>query len=141
MPCSAGHFLYLNLMKIYQRFVLAVLIISVIASCENNKGNNKTSVELIDEQPSWALLPFEKLDSVNPILEPGEGVFFCPLRKDTVQWEAKDVFNPATVVRNDTLLMIYRAEDSIGKFAGTSRLGLAWSIDGKHFTRYPFPIF
>lgn len=94
-----------------------------------------------DSSTEWTLGPFQKLDSVNPVLGPGTGLFFCPVRKDSVQWEEKDVFNPATVVRNDTLFMIYRAEDSIGKFAGTSRLGLAWSLDGTHFIRYPQPIF
>jgi len=141
MPRSAGHFSYLNYMKIAQRIVLTVLIVSVVAACRNREENSIKKVELIDEQPSWALLPFDKMDSVNPLLERGNGVFFCPVRKDTVQWEEKDVFNPATVVRHDTLFMIYRAEDSVGKFAGTSRLGLAWSIDGEHFNPHPTPIF
>jgi predicted GH43/DUF377 family glycosyl hydrolase len=35
---------------------------------------------------------------------------------------------------------LYRAEDSIGKFAGTSRIGLAWSMDGLHFTKHPTPV-
>ena len=38
----------------------------------------------------------------------------------------EDVFNPAAVVKNDTVFLLYRAEDKIGKFAGTSRIGLAW---------------
>jgi predicted GH43/DUF377 family glycosyl hydrolase len=58
-----------------------------------------------------------------------------------VRWEEKDVFNPAAVVRNGKVYMIYRAEDTIGKFAGTSRLGLAVSPDGVQFTRRPTPVF
>ena len=46
----------------------------------------------------------------------------------------------AAVVRNDTVFLLYRAEDKIGKFAGTSRIGLAWSTDGLHFTRFPLPV-
>jgi len=89
----------------------------------------------------WSLLPFEKADDVNPILLPDtNSKFYCPVRKDTVQWEEKDVFNPAAVVRNDTVFLLYRAEDSIGKFAGTSRIGLAWSTDGLHFKKHPTPV-
>ncbi|HSB92903.1 MAG TPA: hypothetical protein VLC28_07290, partial [Flavitalea sp.] len=129
-------------MKLYLRTFITVLICSVMVACGNQQVNDTNSrQENADAQPDWVLLPFVKLDSVNPILSPGEGKFFCPLRKDTVRWEEKDVFNPATVVRNDTLFMIYRAEDSVGKFAGTSRLGLAWSVDGKYFNRFPEPIF
>lgn len=36
--------------------------------------------------------------------------------------------------------MLYRAQDKIGKPAGTSRIGLAWSVDGMHFTRYASPV-
>ena len=57
-----------------------------------------------------------------------------------MQWEEKDVFNPAAVVRNDTVFLLFRAEDSIGKFAGTSRIGIAWSTDGLHFTKHPAPV-
>ncbi|MBI3482076.1 MAG: glycosidase, partial [Bacteroidetes bacterium] len=34
----------------------------------------------------------------------------------------------------------YRAEDVIGKFAGTSRIGLAFSLDGIHFKRRTEPV-
>jgi beta-1,2-mannosidase len=43
-------------------------------------------------------------------------------------------------VRHDTLFLLFRAEDSIGRFAGTSRIGLAYSTDGLHFTPYPEPV-
>ena len=45
------------------------------------------------------------------------------------------------LVRHDTLFLLYRAEDSIGKYAGTSRIGLAYSTDGLHFTKHPLPVF
>jgi predicted GH43/DUF377 family glycosyl hydrolase len=90
---------------------------------------------------AWALLPFEKADDANPVLVPDKNsTFHCPVRNAAVRWEAKDVFNPAAVVRNDTIFLLYRAEDSIGKFAGTSRIGLAWSTDGLHFTKHPVPV-
>lgn len=89
---------------------------------------------------TWALLPFVKVDSLNPILSKGIGKFTCPILKKEVMWEEKDVFNPAAVVRNDSVYLIYRAEDKIGKYAGTSRLGLAISADGLHFTRKKEPV-
>lgn len=93
------------------------------------------------EEYKWALLPFTKADEVNPILSADtNSTFLCPVRNTVVQWEEKDVFNPAAVVRNDTVFLLYRAEDSIGKFAGTSRIGIAWSTDGLHFTKHPTPV-
>ena len=89
----------------------------------------------------WALTPFTKADAVNPILLPDtNSIFHCPVRNADVQWEEKDVFNPAAVVRHDTVFLLYRAEDSIGKFAGTSRIGIAWSTDGLHFTKHLTPV-
>ena len=90
---------------------------------------------------NWAMLDFQKVDSVNPVLLPGDLTFLCPIRKDTVKWDEKDVFNPAAVVKGGKVHMIYRAEDVVGKYAGTSRLGLAISEDGFHFEKMPDPIF
>lgn len=93
------------------------------------------------EKP-WMIGPFQKQNAVNPILDAkASTTFFCPVRQATVRWEEKDVFNPATVVRNGKVYMLYRAEDTVGKFAGTSRLGLAVSTDGIHFSRRPTPVF
>jgi predicted GH43/DUF377 family glycosyl hydrolase len=88
----------------------------------------------------WALLPFTKVDSINPVLQPGKGQFADPIRRQSVAWEEKDVFNPAVVVKDGKLFMLYRAQDKIGLPAGTSRIGMAVSTDGLHFTRSPFPV-
>lgn len=89
----------------------------------------------------WMLGPFTKQDALNPILEPlSTTIFACPVRGETVNWEEKDVFNPAAVVRKGKVYLVYRAEDKVGKYAGTSRLGLAVSEDGLHFTRQPKPV-
>jgi predicted GH43/DUF377 family glycosyl hydrolase len=119
------------------RFVIFVLIIIAGFSCKNS--TQKNAVEKKNED--WALLPFIKEDNVNPILVPDSTTeFFCPVRKEKLKWEEKDVFNPAAVVRHDTVFLLYRAEDKIGKFAGTSRTGIAWSTDGLHFNRHPVPV-
>jgi beta-1,2-mannosidase len=88
----------------------------------------------------WALLHFVKTDKFNPVLTPGKGVFMDPIRKTTVAWESKDVFNPAIVVRSGRIYMLYRAQDRIGQPEGTSRIGLAESTDGFHFVRHPAPV-
>jgi predicted GH43/DUF377 family glycosyl hydrolase len=89
-----------------------------------------------NEDDSWVLTPFVKIDSANPILKPGKGYFVCPMRKGGTFWEQKDVFNPAAVARDDKVYLLYRAQDN----AGTSRIGVAESKDGIHFTRDPEPV-
>ena len=90
----------------------------------------------------WQLTGFIKIDANNPVLTPDTTTLFVdPIKGDTVKWEGKDVFNPASVVRNDTLFLLYRAEDFVGRYNGTSRIGLAYSLDGLHFIRYPQPVF
>jgi predicted GH43/DUF377 family glycosyl hydrolase len=118
------------------RFSNAAVIAIFLFSCKDASDDKKT-----DQSQDWALLQFVKADEVNPILVPDSTTeFFCPVRNEKLKWEEKDVFNPAAIVRNDTVFLLYRAEDKIGKFAGTSRIGLAWSIDGLHFTRQPSPV-
>ena len=79
----------------------------------------------------WQIGPFEK-HAGNPIVAP-----------QGTTWEAKDVFNPAAWTDGETIFMLYRAEDTtgIGRWNGTSRLGLARSTDGVTFTREPQPVF
>lgn len=86
------------------------------------------------------MLSFEKADDVNPVLKPGNLSFTDPVLNKEVLWERKDVFNPAVVVRNGKVYMLYRAEDTIGKYAGTSRIGLAESNDGLHFSKQAKPV-
>jgi len=90
---------------------------------------------------SWTLGPFIREDQANPCLTPSSAATFdCPVRKTAVAWEAKDVFNPAAVVRDGKVYLLYRAEDSVGRHAGTSRIGLAESSDGRTFVRRPEPV-
>lgn len=113
----------------YSRFLTVLLL---LAGCT---ANNKTGTT------SWSLAPFVKADEANPVLAAGSSMFTCPVLNQEVKWDEKDVFNPAAVVRDNKVYMIFRAEDKIGKYAGTSRLGLAVSDDGLHFTKNPAPVF
>ena len=70
--------------------------------------------------------------------------FLDPILHRSVHWEALHTFNPAAIVRNNTVYVLFRAEDDSGTMQigmHTSRLGLASSTDGLHFTRLPEPVF
>src|SRR5215216_4999201 len=123
-----------------QQYFLTLLIVfcCIITACNNNTPDEVSKGE---DSASWQLRPFVKADSVNPVLRPDStAIFNCPLVKAPVRWEEKDVFNPAAIVRNDTLFLLYRAEDKIGRYAGTSRVGIAYSTDGLHFKKHPVPV-
>ena len=119
-------------MRIQKQLFLYFLGISLIA-CSSKQP-------IVKDNTNWAMLSFVKADSVNPILGPGTGVFSDPIWKKQVLWEEKDVFNPAIVVRDNKVYMLYRAQDKIGLPGGTSRIGLAISSDGLHFTRNSSPV-
>jgi len=97
------------------------------------------------QEAAWQLGPFARPDGANPIIQPQkDSIFFCPIRNQNVHWEALHTFNPAAIVRNGKIYVLYRAEDDTGEMAiggHTSRLGLAESNDGIHFTRRATPVF
>lgn len=122
-------------MQLLQRSLVPVLLLLFIAC--GNTGNESTA----PSDTRWTLTGFQKNGTANPILSATDTLTFdCPLQKTRVKWAEKDVFNPAAIVRNDTLFLLFRAEDRIGRFAGTSRIGLAWSLDGIRFTAHPQPV-
>ncbi len=123
--------------------LLIIAIAFCLFSCNNHSANNGASkaIQSVNVTHNWQLIPFVKIDSVNPILTPGKGTFLDPILHKSVLWEEKDVFNPAIVNKDGKIYMLYRAQDKIGKPAGTSRLGLAISTDAIHFTRLPNPVF
>ncbi|SHN31606.1 Predicted glycosyl hydrolase, GH43/DUF377 family [Cyclobacterium lianum] len=121
---------------------LWLLLLSLTWSCK--QGTESTASEQDPDLPahkSWEMVPFVKMDEFNPVLLPGDLTFTCPILGEPVSWEEKDVFNPAALVRDGKVNLLYRAEDSIGSNNGTSRLGLALSEDGLHFDKLPEPVF
>lgn len=102
-----------------------------------------TAVRAVAQQP-WMLGPFEKPSAVNPVIAPDSAsTFRSPVNDSTVRWEQYATFNPAAVVRNGRVVLLYRAEDASGAAAiggHTSRLGLAESADGLRFRRLPAPV-
>ncbi|MGN6440061.1 MAG: glycoside hydrolase family 130 protein [Agriterribacter sp.] len=92
------------------------------------------------QQKPWMLGPFVKQDKVNPVLKPKQTRFFDPVLQKQVGWEAQDVYNPAALVKDGKIYLLYRAEDTVKKYAGTSRIGLAHSKDGLTFTTEKHPV-
>ena len=89
----------------------------------------------------WDLGPFVKREE--PVLRPTpDSRCQCPIRGKEVQWEERNVYNPAAVVRDGKVYILYRADDrspDLG-WGRTCRIGLALSEDGIHFTRHPKPV-
>ena len=92
---------------------------------------------------AWQIGPWAR-GSAEPVIRPrAESTFADPMSGRPVHWEALHTFNPAAVVRDGKVVVLYRAEDDQGTMqvgGHTSRLGLAESTDGVHFTRLPEPV-
>ncbi|MFC5862875.1 glycoside hydrolase family 130 protein [Acidicapsa dinghuensis] len=106
------------------------------------------TAQQIVQQPThpqdWALGPFTR-PIQEPVIRPNPAsVFEDPILHKPIHWEGLHTFNPAAIVRNGKIVVLYRAEDDSGSMQigmHTSRLGLAESGDGIHFTRMPEPVF
>jgi predicted GH43/DUF377 family glycosyl hydrolase len=93
----------------------------------------------------WEIGPFTRPTIGNPVIIPNpQSTFTDPVLKSTVHWETLHTFNPAAIVRDGKVYVLYRAEDNSGTMQigeHTSRLGVAESKDGIHFTRLSEPVF
>ena len=108
-----------------------IIILFSLAACNFSTQPEKS-------QAAWSFKEFVKVDSANPILIPDTSFYFdCPVSHQKVKWQSKNVLNPTAFVKDGKVYLLYRAQDS----AMTSRLGLAVSEDGIHFTKQANPIF
>src|SRR5881628_3194429 len=93
---------------------------------------------------AWTFGPFVKPAQVNPVITPNPASHFrSPMTDSVVAWEEYATFNPAAVVKDGKVFVLYRAEDASGEQQigrHTSRLGLAESSDGLRFTRRGAPV-
>jgi len=103
-----------------------------------------TSQPACGQGRAWMFGPFEKPKDVNPAITPSPASQFRSAMGDSiVRWEQPATFNPAAVVKDGRVYVLYRAEDASGaQMIGghTSRIGLAESQDGLHFTRKSAPV-
>jgi predicted GH43/DUF377 family glycosyl hydrolase len=91
--------------------------------------------------PDWGLGPFVRDDGADHLGSRPESVFLCPVTGKLIAWENNSLYTQAAVVKDGKVFLMYRARDrSHGDGLGTSRIGLAVSDDGRHFTRHPVPV-
>ncbi len=86
--------------------------------------------------------PFQR-PVTHPVLTPDSQLTFaCPMRQQTIAWAGNHTFNPAAVVFQDKIHLLFRAEDGAGDTIGTytSRIGNAISEDGITFAVQPTPV-
>ena len=97
------------------------------------------------QEKSWMLGPFQRPAAAQPTISPlPDSEFQDPMSGRLVKWESMATFNPAAIVKDGKVHVIYRAEEKLGEkeIGGhTSRLGLATSSDGFTFLREKEPIF
>lgn len=112
---------------------LALFILLLISAGCKNESAQKPNVNT----KNWVMGGFQKADSINPILKPSaDSRFVCPISGQEVAWEARNTLNPSAVVKDGKVYLFYRAQDK----SGTSRIGLAISLDGLHFATQPTPV-
>jgi predicted GH43/DUF377 family glycosyl hydrolase len=136
---------YLNRLQASSGFPKKTVPLALLAAFTLCFWNASVAHADVTPLPSWSLGPFLRPEGVNPIIKPNPASTFAdPISGTTVKWEALHTFNPAAVVRNGKIYVLYRAEDDSGEMAigrHTSRLGLAESEDGVNFTTHPTPAF
>lgn len=114
------------IMRIRYIFLFLVLL----AGCTSARQNN------------WDFRTFYK-PAENPIIRADSSYTFSdPVTGKVVKWQKADIFNPAAIVRDNKVYLLLRCEDNPAAILGarTSRIGLAFSDDGIHFTKYPRPV-
>lgn len=115
-----------------------IALLFLLTGCISTKTEVAGSKDIV-----WTLGGFERPKNLNPIIQPDSTTTFLdPMSDSLVRWEENDTFNPGAVVKDGKVYILYRAEDKFGIGIGfrTSRLGLAESNDGIHFTRHKKPV-
>jgi predicted GH43/DUF377 family glycosyl hydrolase len=99
---------------------------------------------LANKLSGWMFGGFVRPEGKNPVIEPDtNSVFYCPMNQANVKWEESDTFNPAAVVKDGKIAVLYRAEDNSATGIGkrVSRVALAETTDGVTMTRRSAPVF
>lgn len=93
--------------------------------------------------PDWALGGFVRPSGIGTIINPdATSTFFCPMNQTQVKWEESDTFNPAAVVKDGEIVVLYRAEDNSATGIGkrVSRIGMARSSNGIDMQKLASPV-
>lgn len=93
--------------------------------------------------PDWALGGFDRPAGIGTIINPDvTSTFFCPMNQAQVKWEESDTFNPAAIVKDGEIIVLYRAEDNSATGIGkrVSRIGMASSSNGIDMVKRATPV-
>ncbi|WP_194777518.1 glycoside hydrolase family 130 protein [Pararhodonellum marinum] len=108
-------------------------------------GGLMISLPAFSQEKPWMLGPFERAENQDAIIKPIENTSFeDPMTGKKVNWESMATFNPAAIVKDGKIQVLYRAEEKLGEMeigGHTSRIGLAYSEDGETYTRKTQPVF
>ncbi|WP_222982918.1 glycoside hydrolase family 130 protein [Flagellimonas meishanensis] len=103
------------------------------------------SLQAQHKEKEWMLGPFHRPQNAKPILQKDAASRFTdPITGEDVHWESMATFNPAAIIKNDTLFVLYRAEEKLGEqeIGGhRSRIGMATSVDGLVYNKKAVPAF
>ncbi|RDY60009.1 glycoside hydrolase family 130 protein [Flagellimonas nanhaiensis] len=117
--------------RLYLLFYVGLISVATIYSQEKEK--------------SWMMGPFERPSNAQPILQKdSKSSFKDPITGETAHWESMATFNPAAIVKDGTIHVLYRAEEKLGdkEIGGhRSRIGLAVSKDGASYSKRTTPVF
>ncbi len=132
-------------MKFIYSTILVLSSVLMVACCGEQKKTCCPMADLKSTEnrlPFWAMGGFVRPEGVNPVIEPKDTEFDCPMQKTKIKWEESDTFNPAAVVKDGKICVLYRAEDNSATGIGkrTSRVGLAETTDGVTMTRRESPV-
>jgi predicted GH43/DUF377 family glycosyl hydrolase len=122
----------------------AVLLPAPLARAENEADRAAAAARAKAAQANlegWEMGPFVK--QPEPVLRPTpDSRFRCPIMGKEVRWEEMNTYNPAAVVREGKVYLLYRADagNPESGWGRVCRIGLAVSDDGIRFTRYPQPV-
>ncbi|MGW9684798.1 glycoside hydrolase family 130 protein [Flagellimonas sp. 2504JD1-5] len=96
-------------------------------------------------EKSWMMGPFQRAHNAQPIIQKDSTTTFVdPIKNQKVFWESMATFNPAAIIKDNQIHVLYRAEEKLGEkeIGGhASRIGLAVSNDGISYTRNSSPVF
>lgn len=96
-------------------------------------------------EKDWMLGPFQRFKDPKPIIQSDSITEFKdPMTGKVIKWQSMATFNPAAIVKDNKIIVLYRAEEKLGEkeIGGhTSRIGMAVSTNGKKYLREEKPVF
>lgn len=126
--------------------LVGIFLVFLFIACGVNPTQELAKIEKTQAaEKSWMLGPFHRPENAKPIIQSDSVTLFDdPMSEGKVAWQSKATFNPAAIVRDNKINVLYRAEqdrhtDTIG--GHTSRIGLATSVDGINYSPQENPVF